>query len=167
MKLLISKQTWQNFNSTQMKEMMLSIKGVSCFIKKNFKKMFYTLLNIKRKFFSDKGVARKTLTLFKKWFSQPIFNLIVFKMSEKLLTWKITGTFYVISKNPEREASLIHNDTLCNIWRETTTKNNHFSARNIKISHSSLINWRFTGYCFIPSIYRSSLEITYTVPLWY
>ena len=73
--------------------------------------MFYTLLNIKRKFFSDKGVARKTLTLFKKWFSQPIFNLIVFKMSEKLLTWKITGTFYVISKNPEREASLIHNDT--------------------------------------------------------
>ena len=32
-------------------------------------------------------------------------------MSEKQLTWKITGTFNVISKDPEREASLIHNGT--------------------------------------------------------
>lgn len=51
--------------------MMLSIKWVSCFIKKNFKNMFYT--SIKRKFFSDKGVARKILTLFKKMFQPTNF----------------------------------------------------------------------------------------------
>ena len=62
-----------NFISTQIKERMLSIKGVSFFIKKNFKNMFYTLLNINRKFFSDKGVARKILTLFKKMFQPTNF----------------------------------------------------------------------------------------------